>query len=294
MRRRNKTRGLSLVELLVALVIGLLALGAFLEVYQILLRQYVRKVTVLESELSEAVSIEILRKDLSLTGFGIPANETSPILSWNDTEITLLSTAANIDSRRALSWGYCFDGTPYNLGKGDFTEAESCITLDDELYPLNCSCNCDGCPEKTFYFVFAYNGTTTVRYFLKATDVPDYCAEGTRVLEREEVGAAGGPYPVLDCVAAMRVYVGLDLSGNGTLTWRETSSGLSSGEIRRARRVIVYLLVQEGKSQAGSVSVTEFPISYPVNEVLRAPSDGYRWRIIRVYSPLENLERRTL
>src|SRR5208337_831717 len=70
----NRQRGMTLVELLVSLAIVMVIIGAATTAYLKLLRTYRTQGRLAESYMANLTGLEMLRYDIEMAGFGLPAN----------------------------------------------------------------------------------------------------------------------------------------------------------------------------------------------------------------------------
>jgi len=93
-------RGMTLVELLIALVIVVLVLAAAFMSFNRLFQSFKSQTKVSESHLSSLIGLELLRKDIEMAGFGLPYNcsgisfneaVNAPASNYND-----VSNASNV------------------------------------------------------------------------------------------------------------------------------------------------------------------------------------------------------
>lgn len=195
----KRYRGLTLIEVLVAIVVSLLTLGALYEAYISLLRTQKQQVKIAENNLQVLMALEYLRKDIELAGFGIPRS-TSVTLNYNEANayatcspatyntapsgmpkpldlgdnscnnsdyLVIRSTAANLDKAVSRRWGYIYyDGGNWqriSLSAQDFSDADKCVVLDlnKTLVAWDVSCkNFNGNNTSMIYFLFGVNDGT--------------------------------------------------------------------------------------------------------------------------------------
>lgn len=162
-----KEKGLTLVELLVVILISVLTIAALYESFITLLRAQKQQTKIAETNLQVLMSLDILRKDIELAGFGlfkdisgvslgniqeVGANSTCdseifntgsslpkpldarPRQCNNSDHLVIRSTAANIDKSTARRWGIAYyAGSSWNitpLGEENFTASDYCIALN--------------------------------------------------------------------------------------------------------------------------------------------------------------------
>ena len=72
----NRQRGMTMVELMVSLAVVLLIIGAATTAYLKLLRTYRTQGRLAESYMANLTGLEMLRYDIEMAGFGLPAPPT--------------------------------------------------------------------------------------------------------------------------------------------------------------------------------------------------------------------------
>ena len=70
----NRQRGMTMVELLVSLAVVMLIIGAATTAYLKLLRTYRTQGRLAESYMANLTGLEMLRYDIEMAGFGLPAS----------------------------------------------------------------------------------------------------------------------------------------------------------------------------------------------------------------------------
>ena len=139
-----KNQGMTLIELLVTMAILIIVLAAVLASYLTVLKSHVQQSAIAQSNIEKAISLEILRKDIEMAGFGLPwnvngtsyneADSNSTAIpnpsSFNDAPsdpprgivfsdngntnannsdvLVIKSSIANIDNEVAKKWGYAY------------------------------------------------------------------------------------------------------------------------------------------------------------------------------------------
>ena len=71
----NRQRGMTMVELMVSLAVVLLIIGAATTAYLKLLRTYKTQGKLAESYMANLTGLEMLRYDIEMAGFGLPAHQ---------------------------------------------------------------------------------------------------------------------------------------------------------------------------------------------------------------------------
>jgi hypothetical protein len=131
--------------------------------------------------------------------------------------------------------------------------------------------------------------------------VPTQCAQGTGILYKGVVSQVDGTtpaeLPLLDCVAAMRVLVAMDVNNDGNITYMDHFENLTANDIRsQLREVRVYILAQEGQRDPSytspSATVTlGADVGQPlvVNLTTIPNYQNYRWKQYMIIARPGNL-----
>ncbi len=122
-------------------------------------------------------------------------------------------------------------------------------------------------------------------YYIDTTNVPRQCAPNTGVLVKAVVGQNNGllspPYPLLDCVAAVRFRFRLDTDADGLINWTTPNAGglaaMTAQQIRdQVKEVQVFILAHDGQRDP---AYTHSPNPINVAGVNVNVDVNYRWRL---------------
>ncbi len=308
-----RQKGITLIELTIVLAILGIILTAILQVYLTILKSYKRETSISYTNIEKLISLELMRKDIEMAGFGVPKN-IDPI-GYNGSLLTIRSTVLfKNDSTK------CFGYSDYNglrlfsLDSADISSTNCyntnfCYLKLDTDYTLEENCtDITSLPTNGTYLLFGvldYNNCTLsqpynqIEYSLSTTGLLSTCAPNTFELAREEVkanGITGTAQPILDCVKEFKVAFGLDTNGDGNInSWSTT---LPTGQVRdQVREVRVLILYHEGKRDMNftynqgtiylnATSTLQLASFTPVGDELH-----YRWKLIRFSVTPMNLRR---
>ncbi len=134
---RLNSKGMTLIELLIALVIVILVLAAAFWSFARLFQGFKSQTKVSEAHISSLIAFELLRKDLEMAGFGVPYNCSG--ISFNEASVSPAST-------------YNENGTevhPFSLGNGSGSGNSDYLVIRSVFNPEDLE------TEKWMYFVAA-------------------------------------------------------------------------------------------------------------------------------------------
>ncbi|OAQ20718.1 Type IV fimbrial biogenesis protein PilW [Thermosulfurimonas dismutans] len=186
-----------MIEILVALVISFLALGALYESYLAILRAKKQQEKIAETNFQVLMALEFLRKDIELAGFGMPRDISISNLTYeeaissstcspdyfnsstnstpkpidlggnycnNSDYLVIRSSAANLDKNTSRKWAYTYyDGSGWritSLGTLDFSTNDRCVALDHQKSLINWNFSCNnfsGSNISEIYYLFGIN-----------------------------------------------------------------------------------------------------------------------------------------
>mgnify|MGYP001770656162 CR=1 FL=1 len=307
-------RGITIIELLVAIVI-LLVLGAGIyTAYINLIRNAISRSLVAKQEQDVNALVFQLKKDISSIGFGIEkaylrpygadgtiacnnlntfANSNSSIArclqDTNREELYFLSLAGRQEGNAGCWWYVDASGglnsfsksyTLQNCPASPPTDRTCLITnaVKQRLYLGNCP---NSFTNYTNSFVFyvgsgSYSSNYAFRYYADSTSLPPECAPGTYNLRKQANGDV--PQPVISCVGAFRVRF---FDGNNYAT--------TLTDINNLKAIRLCLLLQVGGRTTTLMDVPSFS-SHCGGTIATNPEwRWYRWAVIEELIPLENI-----
>jgi len=314
-------KGFTLVELLVALLIVSLVLGAAYITYINILGGFGRETASAETQIETAVSLDILRLDIEHAGYGLGEDITDlPIESDNESSLavrSVINTTRLIkdSSGEPVMWALveCSSaGVSPSPVAGDSITA---LPSDAGLVFLGASnrhfignrAN-RTCPDAGVFVAVPYDtkvasGCTDqfcnkVRYYLSTNQTLDTCNPNTRNLLRAVGGGTG--MPLLSCVADIKFLFDIDRNGDGVVDIKggefkdadiNGDGVVSAEEVRRALKGIhVYILVQDGRKDK-DFTFTNYTtcasgpcLIEDTNVELYLPPgfENYRWKVVKL------------
>ncbi len=312
-------RGITLIELLVAVAISILLVGAIYQTYISLFRGARTVSETEESFLERQLSVELIRLDIEHAGYGIAYDEPNLPLVWNDAGKTLtirsvLNSIAELGSPWAVancsSGGCSFVINPYGLSQ---TETLIFLSADTKSFvaqdTLNNLSGVSGVLLAIRYDGAPSGGCSTqdcylIEYSLSNNRLPS-CHPSTRNLVRTVNG--GSASPLISCVSDFKVTFDLDTDGDGfvdsfdstTIPDVNGDSVIDRSDLETAiKRVNVYVAFHEGeKDPSFSFSPSSGCSSYSNciiygNVELELPSSdyqNYRWRVLKISVKPKNI-----
>ena len=275
-------KGLSLIELLVAIFIVGVILGAAYFTYIKLLKGFKSESENISTQIENLVGLDILRLDLEHVGYGIPNNETSSLISWN-TSSKSLTLRSTLNNTNAFTRGYlllkCSSGS-LNIrydGREDTSTSNKFVSIlnattrnffdKGEIGTGLVSPKTASCSNNQIYIAYpvrkvVYDNTSNgcsvgyceqITYELSNSDLISRCNPNTSNLIRRVGTSTSGGEPILNCVADWTLTFDIDDNGNGIIEASEQNKTdlhtlTSNADIRSKLKAInVYILVQEGR-----------------------------------------------
>jgi len=292
-------KALTLTELLIIILIGIISLMGVFKGYNFILKSYVRHTNIIESTLEVNIFKEILRKDIEGACFCLTNNEINNAFNFGSSQFKIKSTLGGLISTTNKKFGYinedCSISLINNPIEGSFNN-ENCrvISYPDRNSYINCICdNYIHCPSSTnididtsindcYYenslLVCGYNGILEISYYLqKPSDpkkFPKKCNNLTKILYRK-IGSTS--MPLLECTLYLKM--GAIMRDN---TWQ---TGTLSGE--DIKEVIAFVIYQKGKKERFEIFPNnKIRVNFPDNsyEDVNIPDKHYRWELIEIHA----------
>ncbi len=105
-------RGMTLIELLIALVIVILVLAAAFLSFSRLFQGFKSQTKISESHISSLIGIELLRKDLEMAGLGVPVNATG--ITYSEAAGSQNPPASDYNDNGSFVSPFSFGNNAYN------------------------------------------------------------------------------------------------------------------------------------------------------------------------------------
>ncbi|MFP4560209.1 MAG: prepilin-type N-terminal cleavage/methylation domain-containing protein [Thiohalorhabdus sp.] len=314
-RSRAAERGFSLVELLVAMAVVGLLLGAVFLTFTNFLTESANQASLSAQSLDVRTGLNQVRRDLSSTGMGIPDGDMDTAVAGTASSVTIRSTGVtgrNDDNENpagavaVIQSGPSANGIPDDASGVVLTPAREYVddtgsttnNRFDELDELEFSLK----TTKLFYVTRTSPNFYERQYRLGA-DCSEAggdcgaCADGTPDLIHNDTN--GGSGPAAECVADFRVRYGFQTSdGDIDFSSTDPDNDVPSGvDDRLPDALKVGMVVQVGSEYRNEVR-TESPVTYTDEDL--DPDDGvdlseeqqqYRWKVVEWTVPLPNIPR---
>lgn len=166
----SSSRGFSLVELMVTMVIfGILMTGIF-QAYIAQMRNTTREYGIAESDIDRSVGQGIISRDIFMAGYGLADDYNGVFTPWalqstnSNTapdDLTLMGTALGMNSQQAQHWSYVTTATGSNVtlrswadSREDIQDGDNVILIESATKRLLTG---TGTPNWLFQFVAADN-----------------------------------------------------------------------------------------------------------------------------------------
>ncbi|MDQ7038293.1 MAG: prepilin-type N-terminal cleavage/methylation domain-containing protein [Aquificota bacterium] len=272
-------RGFTLIEILVAVLIVSLILGAAYITYITVIRGFGRETRSAETQIEVAAGLELMRLDIEHAGYGIGEDQPDLPLEF-DPATNTLTVRSVLNNTRLIRDTVTGDPIHWSLvecqGPGlipvvkagdDITNIPSNTGLVflGAASRIHVGTTADGtCPGAGVFVAMPYdtgvaNGCTDqfcniIRYFLSGTQNLTTCNPNTRNLLRAVGNSPGNP--LINCVADVRFTFDVDRDGDGVVDVRDGDfssldvngdTAVTAEEVRgHLKTVNVYILLQEG------------------------------------------------
>jgi prepilin-type N-terminal cleavage/methylation domain-containing protein len=250
----NNQKGMSFVELMVALVVFLLVMAGILSVYIALTGHSAREYRIAESVMEREIAKNIIERDIMMAGYGLaddygeldldprPVEAVDADSDDPSDSLILRGTAIGILSKSAQGWSYLISKNPALFQKwGDDREN---VSKDDRVIymePASREVLTSGgsaifrypatpvtCDRGALVYGLNSDDAKLPYYTVEITlggDPPSSCAKGSlNLLRAESVNndppAPANRKPVMNCVRDFQVAFGLDTNEDGNIdTW---------------------------------------------------------------------------
>ena len=285
-------KGLSLIELLVSMVIGLIVLAAIYFSYILLFKSFKRESASTALSMERPIALEVIRQDIEHAGYGLATNLSNKPIESNGTNLTIRSTL-DISNQTTIGWAEvrCVNGSTDYLSGDNLKKDEPVVyLLSDRTFAQNGTFGTCSKPGKVL-LTFPYdNGTSNgcsgqycnkIVYKLSSSQNLKVCNPNTRNLLRA-VGSSNGS-SILDCVADFKVRYYWDNQKYGDPS--AISNSTASNIRKNLKLVRIYILVQDGKRDTNYTYTGNTTITPDDNVTLTLPNDceHYRWKVIKLY-----------
>lgn len=315
MRKKN---AFTLIELLVTMTIMLIVLSAVYLTYISTLKGYKRESVIGAKVTEEQIGIELMRKDFSLAGIGIPISTQPLFISGSNDNYTLtLRMTHSPSSEKTL--GYILMGYNNTLKRFETVKdnrndktANDLIVLgtDKQRYtlgrlltgtPTYINFDCSTIDNGTLAFAFPLEDNSSEYQTITYSLIPSTlsrCFQGSSNLVRKNT------YPIINCVKGVKYYFGYDNDSNGSIDgYCENSLNCDplnsiSKLYTNLKSIVAFILTHDGSKDRnfnfGSTSIsyqdTETGRNITFTNLNSVPEYSlYRWKIIKISSKTVNI-----
>lgn len=160
------------------------------------------------------------------------------------------------------------------------------------------------------YIVYGVDPDTDLRmpfnradfYVRRPQEMPEGCAEATGILYKAQIRQKDGKrleMPLVECVADMQVFFGIDQNGDGSIDgYMEDIGGFDAFFIsQRVKEVKIFILAHEAGKDKGythkerviKVGEGSFGRDFDLQEKIGEEWQHYRWRLYKISVRLRNL-----
>lgn len=306
---KGRCRGFSLVELMVAMVVVGILLGAVYGVFLNFLSASGEQAALSKRSFDTRLGLQLMRSDLRQMGFGIAQEELGGAVSGSDTSLTLRSTAVHSQEDFAGTHGVLYEAggnlTANNWLGGNIDNSQEGVIMTPsrdrlELVQLG---NATAAPRNLF---FAAPGTTTNGYYYQRTyylgggGTNAGCADGgvQNLLFADANPNFYSATSIVDCVRDLQIRYGYEMTSGGIDYVSDTSNtgSLSGSPVDTFPDTVkVGMIVQVGHEYRGQ-QPTPSTLSYsdgalasanPIN--MSTQQRRYRYQVVEWTLPLENM-----
>lgn len=311
---RRGAAGFSLVELMIAMAIVGLFLGAVYGLFINFLGEAGEQAAVSKRGLDQRVGLRLMRRDLSSAGFGVAASDLGGAVDGGANTVTVRSTdvhnrdnagrhgilagspgSQSVDGLAGSTYGVALSPARELVDSGELA------SLDAAARNLFFAANTDGAADlgnayspEPYYFERTYELSSQCN----GGDCGE-CATGSRDLQYDDNEGAAGP--VVDCVLDLQVRYGFR-QGTGGVAYSHDPANLPPQASDATPDILKVGVVVQGGQRMRGRTMTETPVTYgdpdlredatgSVIEVdLTATQQEYRWQAVEMTVPLENVQ----
>ena len=303
----KNTKGFSIFELLIAIVISIILMSAVYYTYTTFFMGIRSEQTSIEQEIEKIVGLELLRLDLEHLGYGIGKKSPNDYRLYdidNNNHILIIRATLNNSNDNTIGWQICRKN--YLVKREIEGTNNDFVYIDENGYVIDVKQNNGNCPFNNLYTYIGYpfdknatgcdfNGTTfctEITYYLSDTNLPKICNPNTYNLLRK-VNNDTGRDPLLSCVADIKFTVDIDNNNDGKIDLRDIDdiSSYSAENLRAyTRRINVYILYQEATKPNPNFEFKNYQTDSQGaymeldGQKLYLPSNfkNYKWKIIKI------------
>ena len=294
--RRPASAGFSLVELMVALAVVGVLMGAVFTLFTGFLRSSGEQAALAKRSFDARMGLSLVRRDLRSAGFGIEQDNLAGAVAGTASSVTIRSTAVHSRADTGVHGviqddGSVNDGKGGTVGTGEFGAA---LSPDRELLDTGDLSNVGADAGNLFFVGCGVDSTDCPNYFYERQyalggDSPE-CAPNTPDLQYTDQDS-GSPVSVLDCVQDFRVRYGFEDSSGAVQFTNDPGASIGDGipDLVKAG-----LVIQAGDDYPTTRSPASLSYNDPVfggaTVSLSDSQRRYRWLVEEFSVSLENLQ----
>lgn len=303
--RPNRGHGFSLVELMVAMAIVGIFLGAVFVTFTNFLGESANQASLSSQSLDARTGLNQVRRDLASAGMGMDEGDLPDAVAGNASSITIQSTGVTGRKDGNGNWagqvgvlqsGETVNGIAQGASGVVLTPAREKVA-SGQLGSLG-----DDVSLKTTKLFFVTQ--LSPDYYERTYELSDDCdpsanecgdcADGTPDLQFADTNDSSGP--TVKCVEDFRVRYGFQTAGGGLdFTQTDPNNQPTGSEDALPDVLKMGMLVQLGSEYRNEVR-TESPVSYSDPELqnggavsLTTEQQQYRWKVVEWTVPLTNM-----